>query len=172
MFRLYQTLIYEDIEVLLLKQKGSNAIYIPRECIWRALNYESPSQLGKMQLRYYRLFENEYIREFYYVDNEDVRHKEIGLYTLKGVAEVCSHTQKFRGADKFLHFLQTKLLELGIKDEVLEIGTKLPLMRYENSEREVLMQMAQSLKHIEKMLESMMGEKHEEDYRQDSVSEN
>ena len=101
MFYVFKILVYRGTDILLVKQENDEKIYIPRNCVRKALKYNNSSQLSKMQLRYQNVFKKEYIREFSLRgSNGDVVNK-VGLYTIRGVIEVCSHTQKFRGSDVF-----------------------------------------------------------------------
>lgn len=158
MFTVLKTLQYRGIDILLLQQEEDPKIYIPRDCVRRALRYDNSGQLSKMQSRYNKIFELEYIRDFSIKSTEDNIIHSSGLYTIRGVIEVCSHTQKFRGADTFLNFLKHEMKDLddaGAFSEIQEMEQVISMTLYEKSERELLTQMNITLTKIEKLMQAI-----------------
>lgn len=120
-FKILKVVNYNEVPIKITTRLGvnDNRMYIPRDCIKDALSYKSSNQLSKMQSKYYNDFRDEYIRDFVLADDNGVTTKESGIYTIKGVLEVCSHTQKFRRADEFLKFLLKKVKELSEEEKML-----------------------------------------------------
>lgn len=137
----------------LYQQNGEETIYIPRDAVRKALKYNGSGQLAKMQSKYDSIFQTEYIRDFTVEDDAGNITEGVGLYTLRGVIEVCAHTQKFRGASVFLDFLKKELSDLGVKTNFPEILQAIPFSRFEQTERELLMQMTVQLAKIQQILE-------------------
>lgn len=156
MFRVKKILKYQGINILLVQQENDEKIYVPRDCIRKALKYNNSGQLAKMQLRYDKIFSTEYIRYFVVEGSEgDIFNSGTGLYTIRGIIEICSHTQKFRGADALLTFLREELTALGIKEDFPEISAINPLGNFDKTERDLLIQINLQLSKLEKILQTI-----------------
>ncbi|MDF2841594.1 MAG: hypothetical protein K0R00_20 [Herbinix sp.] len=163
MFHIVKTLVYRGVDIFLVQQEEDDKIYIPRDCIRKALQYVNSGQISKMQSRYSKIFQSEYIRDFTLQVPEGGVVNGTGLYTIRGMVEVCSHTQKFRAADALMDFLKHELNIMGVQELFPEIAQIHPFTVFDKTERELLIQINLHMSKIEKILEDIKERLTEED---------
>jgi hypothetical protein len=96
-----------------------------------------------MQARHDGALKGEYIRNFTFCMKDGRPVIGVGLYTIKGIIEICMHTHKFRSSDMFLNFLKEELTAMGIQESFPDLGQTSLFFSYERADGEILALLSQ-----------------------------